>query len=100
MAINLWWEHTVDAYLLACAEGRDWRAAVAAAEQSKGPRRVLTRKDLRAEKGIKYSRQHLAKKIRGGGFPPPFTADPRWARPGETAQFDSKALIDRQTAAP
>jgi len=25
MSTNYWFEHTIDAYLRACAEGRDWR---------------------------------------------------------------------------
>jgi hypothetical protein len=80
MALNLWFEHVIDAYLTACAEGRDWREACAAAEQSAGnaPRKVLTAKDLKVKKGLRYSRQHLAKKVKGGGFPKPFQADPTW----------------------
>jgi hypothetical protein len=89
MAVNLWFEHVIDAYLDACAQGRDWRAAVAVAEKAAGdaPRRVLTQQDLKLQKGLRYSRQHLAKKVRGGAFPPPFQADPNWARsPTEVAK--------------
>jgi hypothetical protein len=70
---NLWFEHIVDAYLRACAEGDDWHAACAEAEQAigDGPRRVLTREDLRA-KGLKYSRQHLNRRVNAGTFPAPF----------------------------
>jgi hypothetical protein len=76
MGYCLWFSHVIDAYLRACAEGTDWREACAAAERAHGaaPRRALTRKDLKTEKGIPYSRQHLAKKIAGGTFPPPFKA--------------------------
>ena len=35
-------------------------------------RRVLTQKDLGPKKGIKYSRQHLDRKVTDGTFPPPF----------------------------
>lgn len=80
MAINYWFEHIIDAYLTACAEKRDWREACAAADRVPGQRRVLTQKDLSERKGIAYSRQHLAKKIRGGAFPRPFQPDPGWAR--------------------
>jgi hypothetical protein len=72
VAINFWFENVIDAYLSALAEGRDWKAAVSEAKISKEPRRVLTQKDLRPEKGIGYSRQHLTKKIRNGTFPRPF----------------------------
>jgi prophage regulatory protein len=34
--------------------------------------RVLTRFDLRARKGIPYSRQHLERMVRAGEFPVPF----------------------------
>ena len=73
MATNFWFEHHIDAYLIACAEGRDWTEAVAAAERAIGadPRSVLTRAGLR-KKGIAYSRQHLAKKVARGNFPRPF----------------------------
>lgn len=74
MSTNFWFEHHIDAYLMACAEGRDWTEAVAAAERAHGdkPRRVLTQKDLRPLKGVRFSRQHLAKKVARGLFPPPF----------------------------
>ncbi len=79
MAVNFWFEHIIDAYLRACAEGRDWReACAAAAEQSETPRRVLTQQELQTKKGISWSRQHLSKKVRGGGFPKPFQTDPNW----------------------
>ena len=80
MGVNFWFEHVIDAYLAACAEGRDWRPAVIAAQTNTdniAPRRVLTQKALRS-KGIGYSRQHLRKLIRWGRFPRPFQlpADP------------------------
>ena len=73
MSVNLWFEHVVDAYLQACAEGRNWREAIAAAEQAVGnvPRRVLTIKGLRA-KGLTYSRSQVNRKVRDGYFPAPF----------------------------
>jgi len=73
MAINFWFEHIVDAYLKACAEGRDWREACAEAEHAigNGPRRVLTQEALQG-KGITFSRQYLTKKVRDGDFPAPF----------------------------
>jgi hypothetical protein len=73
LSVNLWFEHVVDAYLQACAEGRDWREAIAAAERAAAnkPRRVLTQKGLRS-KGLPYSRQHLGRKIQAGTFPAPF----------------------------
>ena len=66
MALNLWFEHVIDAYLRARAEGRDWREACAAAEPAPGPLRVLTQQDLKTKKGLTYTRQHLAKKVKGG----------------------------------
>ena len=99
MGINLWFEHIIDAYLQACADGRDWReACAAAAEQAAGstPRRVLTQEDLKTKKGLRYSRQHLAKKIRGDAFPRPFQPDPNWARsPAELARQQSGAALKR-----
>jgi hypothetical protein len=70
---NLWFEHVVDAFVKACAEGRDWREACTEAERAlgAGPRRVLTRKGLEA-KGLPYSRQHIARLVAHGSFPPPF----------------------------
>lgn len=74
MGVNFWFEHIIDAYLKACAEGRDWVEECAAAERAIGnaPRVVLTQKGLKAKKGVDYSRQHLARKVRGGTFPRPF----------------------------
>jgi hypothetical protein len=85
---NLWQEHIIDAYLAACAEGRDWREACAAAEAAHGtrPRTALTQKDLKDKKGIPYSRQHLDRKVKGGAFPPPFNA-----KPGYLPQKSSKS---------
>jgi predicted anti-sigma-YlaC factor YlaD len=76
MAFNFWFEHVIDAWLKACAEGRDWEEAVAEAERTIGdkPRRVLTRVDLREKKGIPFSRQYIAEKVRERTFPPPFQA--------------------------
>ena len=73
MAVNLWFEHIIDAYLRACVAGRDWQIECAAAEQAIGdePRRVLTQADLK-KKGIAYSRQHVARRVRNRTFPPPF----------------------------
>jgi hypothetical protein len=72
MSWNFWFEHTIDAYLEACARGDDWRKACAAAEANTAkPRRVLTQKSLKA-KGLSYSRQHLARKVAAGTFPAPF----------------------------
>jgi hypothetical protein len=73
MSINLWFEHVIDSYLLAVAQGRDWEAACADAERAnKGkPLRVLTHKDLRS-KGIGYSRQHIARRVAANTFPAPF----------------------------
>lgn len=78
---NFWFEHIVDAYLAACAAGRDWREACAKAEATHGtrPRMLLTQEDLRSKKGIPYSRQHLDRKRRAGAFPEPFNASPGYA---------------------
>jgi predicted DNA-binding transcriptional regulator AlpA len=35
-------------------------------------RRVLTRPELKTEKGIPYSRQHIDRKVRAKQFPAPF----------------------------
>jgi len=69
VALNLWFEHVIDAYLRARAEGRDWR------EAGPPPRPYAARK-----KGLTYTRQHLAKKVKGGAFPKPFQPDSNWAR--------------------
>jgi hypothetical protein len=72
MSTNFWFEHIIDAYLDACARGEDWKQVCAAAQVNpKTPRRVLNQKTLK-EKGISYSRQHLARKIAAGAFPAPF----------------------------
>jgi hypothetical protein len=72
MSTNFWLESVVDAFLIAAAQGRDWQSACAEAEQtSKGPVRVLTQADFRA-KGIRYSRQHIARKVANKTFPAPF----------------------------
>ena len=73
MSCNFWFEHIIDAYLLAVAHGRDWQAACAEAEQSIKNReiRLLDHKRLRA-KGITYSRQHIARRVEAKTFPPPF----------------------------
>jgi hypothetical protein len=72
MPLNLWFEHAIDAYLEALADGRDWQAAVAEAERRPGPRSVLTQRDLKLKKGIPYCRQHIGRKVRAGAFPAPF----------------------------
>jgi hypothetical protein len=73
MSINLWFEHVIDGYLLAVAQGHDWKSACADAERAnKGkPLRVLTCKDLQS-KGISYSRQHIARRVAANTFPAPF----------------------------
>jgi predicted DNA-binding transcriptional regulator AlpA len=73
MALNFWFEHIIDAYLRACAEGRPWREACATAEANTNSDevRILTQKDLKA-KGIPYSRQHIGRKVNDGTFPRPF----------------------------
>jgi predicted DNA-binding transcriptional regulator AlpA len=35
------------------------------------PLRILLRRDLKAQKGIPWSRQHIDRKIKDGEFPPP-----------------------------
>jgi hypothetical protein len=74
MAVNFWFEHVIDAYLMAVAQGLDWRAACAHAEQANKnrPIRVLTHKDLRTKKGITYTRQHLARRVKAKTFFEPF----------------------------
>jgi hypothetical protein len=74
MSVNFWFEHIIDAYLKAVADGHDWREACADAEKAnKGrPVRVLTQKNLRAQKGITYTRQHLARRVAAKTFPAPF----------------------------
>ena len=74
MAINLWFEHVIDAYLQACADERDWREACAVAVQAVGntPRRVLTQKDLKTKKGLRYSRRHRRRKFAVALSPAPF----------------------------
>jgi hypothetical protein len=43
MSVNFWLESVIDAFLLAVAQGRDWKSACAEAERtSKSPLRVLT----------------------------------------------------------
>jgi hypothetical protein len=76
MATNFWFSHIIDAYLKACAEGRDWREACREAERAigDGSRSVLTSKDLRTKKGISWGRQHISRKVRDGTFPRPFQA--------------------------
>ena len=73
MSVNLWFEHVIDAYLLACAQGLDWREAVTEAVKSggNGPHRVLTAKGL-ISMGLTYSRQHIGRKVQTGTFPAPF----------------------------
>jgi hypothetical protein len=73
MSFNLWFEDVIDAFLGAAAEGRDWRAAVADANKANRgrPRRILTQEGLRA-KGIRYSRQHIRRRVVAGTFPAPF----------------------------
>jgi len=73
VAFNFWFEHVIDTYLIALATGADWKAACAEAECNyTGPVRVLSREDLATVKGIRFSRQHIDKKVRDGMFPRPF----------------------------
>jgi hypothetical protein len=74
MSINYWFEHVIDCFLRACAEGRSAEDAVAQAAVAPTPNelRVLTQPDLRPKKGIKYSRQHLTRLVDAGIFPRPF----------------------------
>ena len=74
MSVNFWFEHIIDAYLKAVANGLDWREACAAAEHANKNRPVviLTQKDLSAKKGIKYTRQHIARRVAEKTFPAPF----------------------------
>jgi hypothetical protein len=72
---NFWFEHALDAYLVALAEGLGEHAAKAAyaaalARANDAPRRLLKQTDLRS-KGITYSRQHLTKLLKKGAFPRP-----------------------------
>ena len=94
MATNFWWEHVVDAYLQACAEGRDWKEAVAKAEREIGnsPRRVLTSKALKEEKGITFCRQYLNKKVRDQDFPAPFQT-PSTPKPKPPAEVPPAARL-------
>ena len=95
MALNLWFEHVIDAYLRARAEGRDWREACAAAEPAPGPLRVLTQQDLKTKKGLTYTRQHLAKKVKGGAGS--HERDPAPAAPPPAPGADCKGADRRQT---
>ena len=74
MSVNYWFEHVIDRFLQACAEGRSAQEAVAEAEAAPRPTelRVLTQPDLRPRKGIRYSRQHLARLVDAEIFPRPF----------------------------
>jgi hypothetical protein len=94
MGVNFWFEHHIDAYLQACAEGRDWKEAVAEAERAIGdaPRRVLTRKALETTKGIDFSRQYLRQKVRDGDFPPPFQT-PSTPKPKVKAETAAAAEV-------
>ena len=69
MALNLWFEHVIDAYLRARAEGRDWREACAAAEPAPGPLRVLTQQDLKTKKGLITRASTWRKKSRAAHSP-------------------------------
>jgi hypothetical protein len=72
VSTNFWFEDVIDAFLTACATGKNWRQACAAAQNdTTKPRRVITQKGLKA-KGIPFSRQHLHRKIDAGAFPAPF----------------------------
>jgi hypothetical protein len=85
VSINYWFAHVVDAYLLACAEGRTQQEAVAAAEAAPAPDglRVLTQKDLRS-RGISYSRQHVTRLVAAGNFPRPFSMPTKLDRDPKT----------------
>src|SRR5262249_54986468 len=73
MSVNFWFEHIIDAYLKAVAQGGDWRSACADAEQAtkNQPVRVLTHKGRRA-KATNYARQPTAGGVAGKTFPKPF----------------------------
>ena len=73
-SLNFWFDHIIDAYLEACAKGENWQAACAEAEKRQGdrPRRVLTQRALKTEKGIDYTRQHITRIVEAKAFPPPF----------------------------
>jgi hypothetical protein len=74
MAVNFWLECVIDAFLRACAEGRNWQEECAVAEQAarNAPLVILTQEDLKTKKGIAYSRQHLHRRVKRNTFPPPF----------------------------
>jgi len=86
VAVNFWFEHVIDTFLEAVAAGRSGAEACAAAEnvECREPRRLLTQKDLKA-KGLRYSRQHVAKRVRGGTFPRPFQLPPMKRRAAAAA---------------
>ncbi len=56
-------------------------------------RRVLTQKQLGPEKGVGWSRQHLARKVQAGEFPPPFHA------PGSAINLWFEEVIDAYLSA-
>ena len=90
MAFNYWLEHVIDRYLVALATGADWKAACAEAERNHtGPVRVLSREDLATVKGIRFSRQHIDKKVRDGMFPRPFQT-PSLPRPKSSSPQPKK----------
>jgi hypothetical protein len=53
---------------------------------------MLTRRDLRERKGIRWSRQHLNRKINDGTFPPP---DGKTADAPTSPNFWFEHTIDR-----
>jgi len=71
---NRWLETSIDAYLLACAQGHSPSEAVVIAESTtlRPPYRMLTRHELRTEKGIPFGRQWISKLVRRRTFPRPF----------------------------
>lgn len=56
------------------------------------PLRILTPPDLRERKGIRWSRQHRARKIKAGIFPPP---DGRMTDHPQATPFWFETTIDR-----
>jgi hypothetical protein len=100
MAFNFWFEHVIDAYLLACAAGVDWKAACAEAERTHtGPVRVLTREDLAMSKGIRFGRQHIDRKVRDGTFPRPFQTPSRSRPSSKSCSPQRKKQKRKRTSA-
>jgi len=52
------------------------------------PRRALTFSDLKEKKGIRYSRQHVVRKVKKNQFPPP------WKMPGSHLNHWWEDVVD------